>query len=427
MSRPLWDKGNASDEQMMRYTARDDFVLDQRLLRYDLKATTAHVRGLQRIGVLTLEEVAAMENALETLDQRCKDGQFQLTEADEDGHSAIEAALVEALGETGKKVHTGRSRNDQVLVALRLYEKEALDAIITVSREAGVALLDLAAAEKMTPLPGYTHLQRAVPSSVGLWAAGIAEGIADSLDMIAAARALVDRCPLGTAAGYGVNLPLDRVGMAKELGFACVQDNPITAQASRGIVEVQLLTACWGLMAHVRRFAWDVSLFTTSEFGFVKLDAALTTGSSIMPNKRNPDLVELMRAACGVVQGAIAEIQGMLSLPSGYHRDLQLTKAPLFRGIDETLATTALVPLLTSGMQFDKDRMRSAITPGCFATDKAVELTAGGMPFRDAYRKVASELDGLAEGDADASLAARISPGGPGALDLAALRQRLNS
>ena len=146
-----------------------------------------------------------------------------------------------------------------------------------------------------------------------------------------------------------------------------------------------------------------------------------------MPNKRNPDLVELMRSACGVVQGAIAEIQGMLSLPSGYHRDLQLTKAPLFRGIDETLATTALVPLLTRGMKFDKDRMRAAVTPGCFATDKAVELTAGGMPFRDAYRKVASELDSLAEGDADASLAARTSPGGPGALDLEALRQRLNS
>jgi len=423
--RPIWDKGGASDAEMMRYTARDDWRLDQRLLRHDLRATRAHVRGLGRIEVLDAEELAAMEKAIDELETRLEEGDFVLTEADEDGHSAIEAALIAALGDVGKKVHTGRSRNDQVLVALRLYEKEAIDELREAARIAALALLERAEEHAATPMPGYTHLQRAVPSSVGLWLSAIAEGLADGRDVLAAVRRLVDRSPLGGAAGYGVNLPLDRAGAAAELGFAAVADNPMASQASRGMVEVQLLAAAWHVMAVIRRFAWDLSLFTTSEFGFVKLDTTLTTGSSIMPNKRNPDLVELMRAACGVVQGAMSEIMGMLSLPSGYHRDAQLTKAPLFRGIDEALATTCMVPRLVAGMTLQTDRMREAISPDCFATDRAVELTASGVPFRDAYRQVAAEIESLEAGDPEASLRARTSPGGPGALALETLRARL--
>ncbi len=303
MSGRLWDKGGASDAEMMRYTARDDWQLDQRLLGYDLRATLAHARGLGRIGVLDETELEAMEGAIEELLRRYEAGELLLSEADEDGHSAIETALIETLGEAGKKVHTGRSRNDQVLVALRLYERDALDDMASAARSGAAELLDLAEREARTPMPGYTHLQRAVPSSVGLWAAAIAEGLADAIDSISAARKLVDRCPLGTAAGFGVNLPLDRDGVARELGFAALQINPMAAQAARGIVEVQVLTAAWQLMATIRRFAWDLSLFCSSEFAFVSLDEALTTGSSIMPNKRNPDEVDLMRAACGVVQG----------------------------------------------------------------------------------------------------------------------------
>ncbi len=422
----IWNKGGVSDAEMMRYTARDDWQLDQRLLVHDVRATMAHVRGLGRIGVLNAEELALMQTALDGLRTDIERGALRLSPADEDGHSAIEARLIEALGDTGKKVHTGRSRNDQVLVALRLYEREALDAIIVAVRDAALSLLHAAESDVMTPMPGYTHLQRAMPSSVGMWLSAIAEGLADGIDMLQAVRGLVNRCPLGTAAGFGVNLPLDREGMAQELGFAAVADNPMAAQASRGIVEIQLLTACWQVMAVVRRFAWDVSLFATAEFAFVRLDDALTTGSSIMPNKKNPDIVELMRAACGVVQGSIAEITGMLSLPSGYHRDAQLTKAPLFRGIDETMATLRIVPLLVAGLSLDTARMRAAITPETFATDRAVELTAAGMPFRDAYRKVAAEIATLGEGDPDASLRARTSPGGPGKLELKRLRARLS-
>ncbi|MBM4357534.1 MAG: argininosuccinate lyase [Deltaproteobacteria bacterium] len=426
MSGKLWDKGGVSDAEMMRYTARDDWRLDQALLPFDLRATRAHVRGLARIGVVSSDELGTLEAGLDELDERYASGDFQVTPADEDCHSAIEAALVSALGEAGKKVHTGRSRNDQVLVALRLFEKNALDALLDATRSGALALLDLAEREAMTPMPGYTHLQRAVPSSVGLWAAGVAESLLDAREALHGARAQCDRCPLGTAAGYGVNLTLDREGVARELGFADLCLNPVAAQASRGAVEVAVLTAAWQVMTAIRRFAWDLSLFTTAEFAFVRLDEALTTGSSIMPNKRNPDVVELMRAACGVVQGAIAELMGMLSLPSGYQRDLQLTKAPLLRGLDEALATARMVPRVVAGMTLDRERMRAALSPDCFATDRAVELALAGVPFRDAYRQVAKEIATLDAGDADRSLRERTSPGACGDLRLDALRARLD-
>lgn len=427
MSGRLWDKGGVSDAEMMRYTARDDWQLDQALLPHDLRATRAHVRGLARIGVVTAAELATLEAGLEELQRAAEVGEFRVTSEDEDCHSAIEAALVARLGEAGKKVHTGRSRNDQVLVALRLYEKASLGALEAATTAGAEALLELAAREAMTPMPGYTHLQRAVPSSVGLWAGGLAESLLDARDALRSASAQCDRCPLGTAAGYGVNLPLDREGVARELGFGALCVNPVAAQASRGAVEVAVLVAAWQVMAAIRRFAWDLSLFTTAEFAFVRLDEALTTGSSIMPNKRNPDVVELMRAACGVVQGAVAELMGMLSLPSGYQRDLQLTKAPLMRGLDEAIATARMVPRVVAGMTLDTNRMRAAVSPDCFATDRAVELAIAGVPFRDAYRQVAKEMADLSEGDPEHSLRVRTSPGACGDLRLDALRARLAS
>jgi argininosuccinate lyase len=427
MAGTLWDKGGVSDAEMMRFTARDDFKLDQRLLAYDIAATAAHVRGLGRIGVLAEGEVARLVETLDALAAENAAGRFLLTENDEDGHTAIEMRLQERLGDLGKKVHTGRSRNDQVLVAMRLYERDALDAISKSAAEGAAALLDLAAREERTPMPGYTHLQRAVPSSLGYWAASIAEGLCDALDSLAAARRLVDRSPLGGAAGFGVNLPLDRAGVAKDLGFAALAVNPMASQSSRGIVEAQVLSACWHAMAIVRRFAWDVSLYTTSELAFVKLADALTTGSSIMPQKRNPDVIELMRAACAVVQGALVEVQTIVALPSGYHRDLQLTKAPAMRGLDETLATVRLVPRVLAGMTFDRARLAAAVTPECFATDRAVELAAAGVPFREAYKKVAAEIASLEQGDPQASLAARTSYGSPGHLALSDLRARLQA
>ncbi|WP_437601606.1 argininosuccinate lyase [Sorangium sp. So ce590] len=425
MSVRLWDKGGATDAQMLRYTSRDDWQLDQRLLAYDLRATIAHVRGLARIGVLSETERDALVRELDVLAAQNEAGELRLTEDDEDGHSAIEAALVARIGDAGKKVHTGRSRNDQVLVAMRLYERDALDELAEHATTGARALLELARREAETPMPGYTHLQRAVPSSVGYWAASFVEGLTDAVDVIRATRALVDRCPLGGAAGFGVNLPLDRAGVARELGFAGVALNPLASQTSRGIIEAQILAAAWQVVAVIRRLAWDLSLFAMSELAFIRLPEAFTTGSSIMPQKRNPDVIELMRAACSVVQGALAEVQSLVALPSGYHRDLQLTKGPTMRGLDEALATSRLLPRLVEGLAFDRERMARAITPECFATDRAVELAVQGIPFREAYRSVAAEIAALPAGDAAASLRARVSLGAPGNLALDDLARRL--
>ncbi len=424
MSAPLWDKGGASDAGMLRYTSRDDWRLDQRLLPHDLRATLAHVRGLGRIGVLASDELESLERELTELMDRTKRGDFNVTEAHEDGHTAIEEELVARLGDAGKKVHTGRSRNDQVLVAVRLYARDSLDTLSSLAREAGLSLLELARRETMTPMPGYTHLQRAVPSCIGLWAGAFAEGLADAMGVIAGARALVNRSPLGAAASFGVNLALDREGVARELGFDGIMVNPLGSQTSRGLYEAEVLGAAWQVTALLRRLAWDLSLYTTSEFGFVKLPPEFTTGSSIMPQKKNPDVVELMRGSCAVVEGALAELRAIVALPSGYHRDLQLTKAPLMRGLDEAIATTSLVPRLVGGLSWNHARLAEAISPECYATDRAVELAVRGVPFRDAYREIAASLDTL-EGDAALSLGARTSPGAPGDLRLEAIAARL--
>lgn len=438
MSSTLWDKGAQPDQEMMRFTARDDWQLDQRLLIYDLRATLAHVRGLFRIGVLDRAELLALEKEILGLVSKVEENAFVLSPADEDGHSAIEEALVKALGDIGKKVHTGRSRNDQVLVALRLYERDALDSIIKLANLIGLTFLGLAKREMWTPMPGYTHLQRAMPSSLGFWAASFAENIADAMDFLAACRPLINRCPLGGAAGFGVNLPLDREGVAKELGFDGIFVNAMAIQSSRGMTEASLLSALWALMAVLRRFAWDLSLFTTGEFGFLRLPEAFTTGSSIMPQKRNPDVVELLRAGASVVQGALLEVQSLVALPPGYHRDLQLTKAPVMRALDETVQALRLIPRLIEGLVFDRERMKAAIGADCLATDRAIDLVRSGVPFREAYKSVALKLDdadgGADDGGAQAaseahieqSLRARVSPGAPGDLRLGLIEMRFS-
>jgi argininosuccinate lyase len=414
---PLWSKGKAFDAEMLRYTARDDYALDRQLLPFDLQASIAHVRGLARIGGLDGAEADRLIGELEALIVLAEEGRFTVQPEHEDGHTAIEAALVERLGETGKRVHLGRSRNDQVLVAVRLFEKHALTELARLAVAAADAMARLATEHETTLMPGYTHLQRAMPQSFAHWALAFAEGFADSAFVLGSARDACDKSPLGAAAGYGVNLPLDREGVAKGLDFAALDVNPLWSQTSRGLTEVVVLAAAWHAMATVRRLAWDLSLFTTTEFGFVSLPDDFTTGSSIMPQKRNPDVVELMRGACSVVQGALNEIMSLSALPSGYHRDLQLTKAPLLRALEETRATLTLVPALVSRLELDVTRMAAAVSPEMLATDKAVDLAKSGVPFRDAYKAVGTEvLRAMAE---------RPLPAPPPAADVAAGKQSL--
>ena len=274
-------------------------------------------------------------------------------------------------------------------------------------------------------MPGYTHLQRAVPSSSGLWMAAFTEAFIDNLVFTLGVSSVIDCSPLGTAAGYGVNLPLDREGVAAELGFARLQVNPMYTQNSRGKFEIMALQAAHHAMQDLRRLAWDLSLFATSEFSFVTLPKQYITGSSIMPNKFNPDVVELLRGRAATAEAAIAEIQSVLSLPSGYQRDLQLTKAPLIRGMESSLQALSIVPALVRDMAFNAGNMRAAISSDMFATDLALEQSAAGVPFREAYLEAKKRLDQLEAPDVESSLAQRTSPGACGDLRLAELRGRL--
>lgn len=427
MKKTLWQAGDhqTAERTIVEFMAGEDVVLDRELFAFDIRATAAHVRGLARIGILDARECGQLEALLDELAEEFAAGRFVLDDRFEDGHSAIEIFLTEKLGELGAKVHTGRSRNDQVAVATRLYLKDRLLKLAGVNGQIARACLDRAGQYADLPMPGYTHLQRAVPSSVGLWMAAFAEAFTDNLRLAAVTREGLDCSPLGTAAGYGVNLALDRDGVARELGFSRLQVNPMYAQNSRGKFELMALQAAAHAMQDLRRLAWDLSLFTTAEFGFVILPEAYTTGSSIMPNKSNPDVVELLRGRAASVEAAAAEIQSVLSLPSGYQRDLQLTKAPLMRGMAAALQALTIVPALVNGLRFREEAMRRAISSEMFATDLAVRQAAGGTPFRKAYHEAKQQLDALGEPDVAQSLAERVSPGACGQLLLDRIDERL--
>ena len=428
MTQPLWQKANIKiDTRIMQFLAGDDVVLDREFFLHDIAASKAHVEGLAHIGVVSAEEATALKRELDVLAEDFRVGGFVLDDRYEDGHSAIEARLTERLGDAGRRVHTGRSRNDQILVATRLWLKEQLITLETHCRAIAEVCLQRAAHPAL-PLPGYTHLQRAVVSSTSMWFAGFAEGFIDNVMRARQTMALIDANPLGTAAGYGVNLKLDREHTTQALGFARMQVSPIYAQLSRGKFEMAVLEAIAGALLDLRRMAWDLSLFTTAEFGFVNLPSEYTTGSSIMTNKRNPDVVELLRASYARVAAARTEIEQLLSLPSGYQRDLQFSKGSLFHGCRHGLAALELVPNLLARMQWNEAAMRAAIEPAMYATDVAIEQAAAGVPFRDAYRAAAdAAADSGAGRRPEASLAARTSPGAGDDLRLDVLAARLAS
>ena len=424
MTQPLWQKSDSKvDARIMRFLASDDVLLDREFFLHDITASKAHVEGLANIGVLNADEATALKRELDMLADDFRSGVFVLDERFEDGHSAIEARLTERLGDTGRKVHTGRSRNDQILVATRLW-LEALQKLCTASAK---VCLDRATAESL-PMPGYTHLQRAVVSSTSMWWAGFAEAFIDDAWRAQQTREWIDANPLGSAAGYGVNLKLDRDHTTRALGFARMQVSATYAQLSRGKFEMAALEAIGSALLDVRRLAWDLSLFTTAEFGFVVLPPEYTTGSSIMPNKRNPDVVELLRASYASVAAARTEVEQLLSLPSGYQRDLQFSKGGIFHGMYRGLAALELVPDLLTRMQWSEAAMRAAIEPAMYATDVAIERAAQGVPFRDAYRAAAKSAQSAGQDRTpEQSLAARTSPGAHADLRLDELRARLKT
>jgi len=388
MSR-LWDKGVDLDQRVLQYTAGDDYALDERLVKYDVRASIAHAEMLHAAQLLDAADLAAIRTGLEALGAEHAAGRWTIELADEDGQTALEKRLTARIGPAGGRVHLGRSRNDQVLTALRLYLLDAARELAAGAEAAAAALDALKARDGATVLPGYTHMQQAMPSSVAWWADGFAAELRDDAQALAACTRRAARSPLGSAAGYGTpGLPLDRELTRAKLGFDSVQ-TPVTAvQLSRGKAEAELLFQCALLMQDFGRLASDLLLFYTQEFAFVALPAEFTTGSSIMPQKRNPDVFELVRGRTAVAHACLSEVLGIFAkLPSGYQRDLQLIKPPLFRGIDLALATSAIMTVGIDGVRFRADRIK--LDPAIHAAEEANALVAReGIPFREAYRRI---------------------------------------
>lgn len=425
----IWkkDSSTAVDERVMRFLAGDDVILDRELLPFDIRASQAHARGLARIEVLSHEQAEAMVASMDQLLAEFEAGQFTLDARFEDGHSAIESWLTEQLGEIGGRVHAGRSRNDQVAVALRLFMRDRLGRLQRICGRIARVCLDRAEREADVPLPGHTHLQQAMPSSLGLWWAGHAEAFIDNVELSGQVHDWLNASPLGTASGFGVNLPLDRDGVAEDLGFPRLVINPQYAQNSRGKIELRALDALAAATGDLRRLSWDLSLFASQEFGYVRVPAAFCTGSSIMPNKLNPDTVELLRSLHATVVGARAELEAVLSLPSGYQRDLQDSKPPLIRAFSRALAGLEILPDLLAGLDWQTERMRQAIAGELHATDRANELVGQGQSFREAYRQAAREASQLDQRTPEDSLRQRISPGACANLRLDHLQSRLQA
>jgi len=388
----LWDKGAPLDERVLRYTAGEDHALDDRLVAYDVRASIAHAEMLAAQGLLTPEDLQAVVTGLSAIGAAHSHGEWHVQLEHEDGQTALETLLTAKIGAAGARLHAGRSRNDQVLTALRLYLRDAVEVLRDAAHGVADALDVLGEREAGTPLPGYTHMQQAMPSSVALWAGGFAAEFRDGAEGLRHVHRRLQKCPLGSAAGFGTpGLPIDREATRLKLGFAEVQE-PVTAvQLSRGKAESELVFEIALLMQDAGRLAQDLLLFCTREFAFVELPEAFTTGSSIMPQKRNPDVFELIRGRTATAQACLQELLGIVAkLPSGYQRDLQLIKAPLFRAIDLCRDTLGILAPAIGQIRFRAERIR--LDPSIHATAEANALVvAEGIPFREAYRRIGAK------------------------------------
>ena len=388
----LWDKGAPLDQRVLDYTAGEDHTLDGRLVRYDVLASIAHAEMLAAAGLLAASDLELIRKALTEIGAAHQRGEWHVSLDQEDGQTALENLLTARIGECGGRLHLGRSRNDQVLAALRLYLRDVVQSLSSGAEAVATGLDELAQREHSTVLPGYTHMQQAMPSSVALWAGGFAAELRDDAEGLRQTLRRIDKNPLGSAAGYGTpNLPIDREATRSRLGFA-VTHEPVTAvQLSRGKAEAQVLFEICLLMQDLGRLAADLLLFYTQEFAFVALPDEFTTGSSIMPQKRNPDVFELIRGRSATAQACLLEALGIVAkLPSGYHRDLQLLKAPLFRGIDICQQTLDILPAALTGIRFRPENIELDASLEAAAEANALAVKEG-IPFRDAYRRVAEK------------------------------------
>ena len=427
--RTLWGSGAGLDRRLLAHTAADDRPWDARLLRWDVLGSLGHIEGLRASGLLGVRDHARLRQGLRQALAAVDRGRLALRPDQEDVHTAVEEWLTHRLPGLGERLHTGRSRNDQVACDLRLYLKDRLLLLHAAALELTGALLAFATRHQRVLWPGYTHQRRAMPSSIGLWAGAYAEGLLDTVESLGETWARVDRSPLGSAAGYGVPLPLRREVTAEALGFAGLDRNVATVQGGRGKLEAAALFWCTQLGHELARLAQDVILYSAEEFGYLMLPAELATGSSIMPHKRNPDLFELIRGRAAALEGdlsAVLQIKSKLS--SGYHRDFQLLKEPLMRGLDRTDTMLVAMAGAVPRLGVDRERCGAALAGGALATDEVMRRVEAGRPFRLAYREVKEALvrgEKFVAPSAVRIVSRRRSTGGLGDLGLPEARARL--
>ncbi|MFW6157353.1 MAG: argininosuccinate lyase [Balneolaceae bacterium] len=392
----LWDKGQEKSTSKIvdAFTVGEDRVLDLQIAGYDLRASEAHARMLNRIGILTDDELDGIVSELGRLLQQVKEGTFTIEGDFEDVHSKIEFELTEKLGETGKKIHAGRSRNDQVLVCLHLYVKEHAEEIKQLIEALFNRLLDLSEQHKKVIIPGYTHMQVAMPSSFGLWFGAYAESLVDDLHMLNATYAIADQNPLGSAAGYGTSLPLDRSLTTELIGFQTLKYNSVAAQMSRGRLEKYTGFALASVAGTLSKMAMDICLYMSSNFGFLTFPDELTTGSSIMPHKKNPDVFELVRAKCNDIQSLPNELTLITgNLPSGYHRDYQLLKEKLFPAFETLKSCLDISRFMLEHVQVNPEVVNDEKYRYLYSVEEVNKKVMEGVPFREAYRQVAGAIE----------------------------------
>jgi argininosuccinate lyase len=426
----LWTADLSLDPAMLEYTVGNDRETDQLLLPWDVLGSLGHVEGLRVSGLISGTDYRKLRAGLRSAFRAVRTGRLGIGPQHEDAHSAVELWLTRRIGAPGERLHTGRSRNDQVATDLRLFLKDSLLAL-QVSALATIAALLLFAERNRDALwPGYTHTRRAMPSSAGLWSAAFAEGLLDTVEALPSLWTRVDRSPLGSAAGYGVPLPLDREAAAKALGFAGLEHNVATVQNGRGKLEADALFWCVQLGHELSRLSTDVILFSGEEYRLLGLPARLATGSSIMPHKRNPDLFELTRARVAVLEGDLATVLALRGkLGSGYHRDFQLLKEPLFRGIASTEQMLGVLAAAIPQLEVDRARGLEALGGGALATDEVMRRVESGTPFRRAYRDVAAALkrgETFPAPSRTRLMARRRSTGGLGRLELGKIWRRFD-
>ncbi len=390
----LWDKGFSTDKKIDHFTVGNDRELDLLLAKYDVIASKAHAKMLGKIGLLTPKETKELVDELDIIAARITKGTFTIENSFEDMHSKIEYMLTLSLGDTGKKIHTARSRNDQVLVAMHLYLKDELTEIKSMTKALFTLLLQKAEEHKKVMLPGYTHLQIAMPSSFGLWFSAYAESLIDDLYFVEAAYKVVDQNPLGSAAGYGSSFNIDRSFTTKEMGFETMKYNVVAAQMSRGKAEKATAFGMANIAATLSKMAMDICLYMSQNFNFISFPDELTTGSSIMPHKKNPDVFELVRGKCNKLQSIPNQLTMVINnLPSGYHRDLQLVKEIIVPAIQDMKACIEILTFSLKEIRVNTAILEDPKYDYLFSVDTLNELVQNGMPFRDAYKKMGKEIN----------------------------------